>query len=511
VSGSRRHAHARRAPRPQPGPRPAFRDGPYAVAVGVLVALLAGAGLAQGVESVQHRGESTAAGAELRMTLPVRTATLACPAPVVRGGGASSDISLAAPPREGAGKDGEATLRGIAGGPPRIKLTQPGGGSLDVSAANTPPQVATGSKSLAPGLTAEMVTTASGGLGKGLSAVSCMPPSNDFWFVGGSTAPGRLGRLVLSNVDQTQALLDLRLWSDKGPVVAPGTRALTVDPGEQRTVRIDGLSPGHGRLAVSVRVRTGRVAAAMHDQDALGVTIRGSDWIAPADEPVTRLVLPGVPGGAGARRLQILAPGRTDAIVKVTVAAMDRSFAPAGLDTIQLRAGRVTEVNLDKVAQNQPLSVVLDSDEPIVAAVRMSVGRDPADVGYTTATGPLTGTAVVAGARGGRRGTTTLLLTAPETAAKVTLTALVPRGTSPKPRTITVPAGRTVAVVHAPRGAEAYALVVSPEPGSGPVYAAHALTAQHSSEPLLTSSPLVAGRYDVPVPRVQSDPSAVLP
>jgi len=510
VSGSRRHAHARRAPRGQPAARQPFRESPYAVALLVAAALVAGAGVAQLVDAVQHRGAGPTAQAAPR-SLPVRSATLACPSPAVVGSGASSDISLAAPPREGAGEDGDATLSGIAGGEPGIKLTQPAGGSLDVGSASTPPQVARGSGSLAPGLTAELVTTATEGLGRGLSGVACVAPSNDFWFVGTSTAPGRIGRLVLTNVDQTQALLDVQLWSEKGPVEAPGTSAVTVNPGEQRTLRLDGLAPGHGRLAVSVRVRSGRVAAALHDQDALGVTVRGSDWITPAAAPGRRLVLPGIPGGAGDRRLQILAPGRTGAIVKVTMAAKDRSFAPAGLDTVQVKAGQVAEVDLDEPTQDQPVTVILDSDEPIVASVRMLVGRNPADVGYVTAAAPLAETAVVVDARGGRRGSTSLILTAPEGGARVSYTALVPRGTPPEPHTVDVPAGRTVAVDPTPPGAEGYALVVSPEPGSGPVYATRSLNVRHSSGPMFTVAPLAAGRFSVPVPLVRSDLSAGLP
>jgi len=502
---SKRHVHARRAARQQ-RVRVPFRRSPYAVALAVLAILLGGAGLAEAARALHPRED--AAGGRTR-TVAVRTATLACPAPAVRGGGASSQVSIVAPPRVGAGRGGAATLADIAGGPPRIRpLTEPGGGNLDVGSGSTPPQVARASEALAPGLTAELVTVAPRGLGRGLSSVACVAPSNDFWFLGTATSPGRRGGLYLTNVDPAPALLDVALWSDKGPIEASGSGPITVNPGEQRTVRLDGLAPGHGRVGVSVRVRSGRVAAALHDQDALGVAVHGSDWITPVERPERRQVLPGVPGGDGDRRLQILPPGSTDAIVRVRMVTAEGSFAPTGLDPVTAKAGRVTEVDLDPAARRQPLSLLLESDQPIVAAVRMTVGRSPADVGYVTATQPLGETAVVADARGGGRGATTLLLTAPGAAARVTLTALVPHRTSPKPGTVNVPAGRTVAVDPTPRGADGYALVVTPEAGSGPVYAARALTAPGG---MLTLAPLAAGRFTVPVPEVRGDLSAGLP
>jgi hypothetical protein len=499
---------ARRARR-RAGPRdvaaPPARRRPAKALFAVVVALVAGAAASQGVTALQERDRQEEA--PRGTSAVVRTATLACPAPAVSGSGTTSTVFLAVPPQNGGSGAGEATLADIGRGTPRIKSTVVGGGSLDVSARGIRPQVARAQGALAPGLTAELVTQAGRGAGRGLSSVACVAPSNDFWFVGGGSGAGRVDRLYLTNVDSTPAVTDVQLWSDRGPLTVPNTRAITIRPGEQRVLRLDGMASGRARLAVAISVSVGRLAAALHDQDSPGLSFHGTDWIAPSAAPTRQLVVPGVPGGPVSRRLQILAPGGTDAIVKVRLIAKDRAFAPVGLDTLQLRAGTVAEFDIDKSAAGQPLAVRLDSDQPVVAAVRVTRGSGTADTAYATAATPLTGPTVVADARGGRRGSTRLQLSAPEQAAAVVLTALVPNK-APAPRVVTVPAGRTVTLDPTPRGVERYALVVVPRPGSGPLYVARELAGPSPVD--LTIAPLDAGRFRVVIPTVVHDLSAGL-
>jgi len=485
---------------------------PSRTLLAVVVALVAGGAATQGVAAVQERRSSpaTAAGGTPAV---VQTATLACPHPAVTGAGATSTVSVAVPPDNGGTGPGEATLAEISRSTPRIRSSKAGSGSIDVSDPGIRPQVARGQGALAPGLTAELVTQAGTGGGRGLSSVACVAPSTDFWFVGAGSGVGRVDRLYLTNVDSTPAVTDVDLWSEKGPLTVPNTHAITVRPGGQRVLRLDGLAIGRARLAVAVRVSVGRLAAALHDQDAPGLSSHGTDWIAPVPAPTRQLVVPGVPGGAPgtvSRRLQILVPGRTDAIIKVRLIAKDGAFAPAGLDTLQVKAGTVAQFDIDKAAADQPLAVQLDSDQPVAAAVRVTRGSGDAgvtDTAYATAATPLTAPTVVAGARGGRRGSTLLRLTAPGQAASVELTALVPDA-PPRPRVIKVPAGRTVELETSPRGVEGYSLVVAPQPGSGELYAARQLAGPGRVD--LTISPLLAGRFSVLVPTVVSDLSAGL-
>jgi hypothetical protein len=486
-------------------PAPPRRVRPAGTLVTVVILLVAGAAATQGVAAVQERrgGVPEASGGVPAL---VQTATLACPAPAVTGKAARSTVSFAVPPGNGGTGPGQATV-GDLGGAVRIRSRQIGGGRVDVSARGVPPQVARAEGALAPGLTAELVTQAGDGGGRGLAGVACVAPSNDFWFVGGGSGVGRVGRLYLTNVDSTPAVADVDLWSEKGPLTVPNTRAITVAPGQQRTLRLDGLAIGRARLAVAVRVSVGRLAAALHDQDSPGVSAHGIDWIAPGTAPAREQVIPGVPGGSVRRRLQILAPGRTDAIVRLRLVAKDGSFAPARLDPVQVRAGTVAEFDIDKPAGAQPLAVQLDSDQPVAAAVRVIRGSEPADTAYAAAATPLTAPTVVADARGGRRGSTWLQLTAPERAASLTLTALVPNR-APTARVVTVPAGRTVTLETTPRGVEAYGLVVAPRPGSGPVYVARQLAGPGPVD--ITISPLLAGRFSVVIPRVINDLSAGL-
>ena len=62
---------------------------------------------------------------------------------------------------------------------------------------------------------------------------------------------------------------------------------------------LDALAPGVTRFAVHVHARSGRIAAAVRDQQVDGLTPRGADWLPPAAAPARQQVLPGVAAGAG--------------------------------------------------------------------------------------------------------------------------------------------------------------------------------------------------------------------
>ena len=118
-------------------------------------------------------------------------------------------------------------------------------------------------------------------------------------------------------------------------------------PGTQVVRLLDALAPGVTRFAVHVHARSGRIAAAVRDQQVDGLTPRGADWLPPAAAagPAARCCRASRPApGSGCCRWW--RPGDSDAIVKVRLVTDSGSFAPTGLDVLEVPAGSVAQVDL---------------------------------------------------------------------------------------------------------------------------------------------------------------------
>ncbi len=461
----------------------------------------------------------------------IRTAELACPAPVLTGEGARSAVTVVAPvaaaelaQAQAADSDAEEAaepartgsvtlndLGKLGADTARAKLAAPGRTALDVSRVS-PPQLARGTGTLAPGLAAELISSGRAGSARGLEAVTCAAANPIAWFVGASTAAGRRDRLVLTNPEGIPATIDLRFWDENGPVPAPpNSTGIAVPAQKVVSIPLDGMSPGHQRLGVSVTATSGRVSAVLHDIDERGVQPRGVDWIAPMPAPARTVVLPGLPDGKLGRTLQVLVPGDTDALVKVRVLTPDNSFAPAGLDEVEIKAGQLAEYDLAKAAETAASAVVITSDRPVVAAVRVTrSAKGQADVAYATAAPALVAPAAIPAGQGPAGTTTQLILAAPRGDAEVVVTVLGPDGAG-TPGTVRIPAGRAVLVDPVPKGqapAAAYSILLAPGPASGPVYAARVMRGGLAD---LTITTVVPGRFTVSIPGIEPDLTAVLP
>ncbi len=71
-----------------------------------------------------------------------------------------------------------------------------------------------------------------------------------------------------------------------GIIDAPAGRGLVVKGQDRLVVRLDVLAPGVAATATQVIVRTGRVGAAVDDEQQAGLATVGTDWIPPAAEPL---------------------------------------------------------------------------------------------------------------------------------------------------------------------------------------------------------------------------------
>jgi hypothetical protein len=216
---------------------------------------------------------------------------------------------------------------------------------------------------------------------------------------------------------------------------------------------------------------------------------------APADQALVAGFPGVVEGRKGEVTLDVAVPGDTDAVVTVELLTPDGSFQPATDKVLDIRAGTVGSFDLTKSLRDQAATVRLVSDQPIVAGGRMLLRRPGyyGDVMFLAAAQPLTTAAVVPDNRATEDLVTRLVLTAPGEAARVSIEAF--DAADEEQRTVVVAAGSTrVVTVDDPGSGKGFGLVVTPDPGAGPVVGVRYLDEEGSRGPLVTALPLRAAR-----------------
>ena len=441
---------------------------------------------------------------------PVQSSLVACPNP---SGSASAPTRVSVATGAESGGPGRAELRPVGGRPqaePAAVVQKPGTAWSEDFRGKSSALTVAARGSLAAGMAAEQ-TTRDGGDGPGLAGIRCSPPGMSFWFAGVGPSALKDGQLYLTNVDSTTATVDIDVFTPEGMVDPMGGRSVTVEPHSQRTVDTEELAPNMRLMAVHVRTIIGRVAAAVRTRTAAPA---GVDWLPVAQEPTTRLVVPGLPKGDDARQLLLVAPGDRDAMVTMHAVTKRGTYVPEGRKSVQVPAGSVLGVDLAAGLSGRAASVRLSSDVPITAGAYATneVGIGASDVAFTAATPALDGMAVVADNRAGDGKASVLQLSAPRGEAQVRISLVTSKGVTGQATTVRVPSGRTVSVkIPAPQGAAGgFAVVAAPRSGSGPVYGARLLTDKVSGGEMLTVLPLVTARTWVTVPAVGESLSALL-
>ncbi len=241
----------------------------------------------------------------------------------------------------------------------------------------------------------------------GFAAASCAEPSGSAWLVGGSSALGRTTVLTLANPTAVDAVVVLTILGEKGPVVAPGLSGIVVAAGTQRVIRWP-ASPGcrfAGRPRRRPR-RTGRrLAAAV---DGRGLDPGGVELIGAAADPSDHLLIPGlrVFDAASLSKalglsdwddaspvVRLAVPGSVAAKVQVSLVPEAAGGKGASFD-VSIPAGQAVDTPLDAGVETDSgeltipdgqYSVVVESDQPVVGAVRLSTSVDPGDDGSAPA------------------------------------------------------------------------------------------------------------------------------
>ncbi|MFI8168248.1 DUF5719 family protein [Streptomyces sp. NPDC085931] len=473
------------------------------------------------------------ATAKAAAQLPVERTSLLCPAPstsdiaetsytsftpVTKGTGSGGKAELRAAAQQSAdgaaaGKDGDASggkQTGKQSDKPVLTPEEPGKPVTGDSSGSEPPAlVGTADGRFAPGWTVQETTEVAAGTGRGLQGVNCTAPDTDFWFPGVSTAADRTDYVHLTNPDDSAAVVDIELYGKDGALKSAVGEDLTVQPHSSEPVLLSTLTDEEQfGLTVHVNVRSGRVGAAVQ---ALDDKI-GGDWLQASADPAGSLVLPGIPKDATSVRLVAFAPGDADADLKVRLASPSGLITPAGHETVHVKGGMTTSVDLGDVTRGEAGSLVLTPTErsvPVVAAVQVVRGEDgKQESAFLPATRPV-GTRATS-ADNSAKGST-LSLTAPDRAATVKVTASAgSEGGTPVSKTYTIKAGTTQDVeLPVPAGLKGtFALTVEPVSG-GPVYGARTLARAEGGVPAFTVQTLPDDRGTVAVPEADEDLSVL--
>ncbi|WP_405808036.1 DUF5719 family protein [Streptomyces sp. NBC_00210] len=393
-----------------------------------------------------------------------------------------------------------------------LALKEPGKPvGAEAGGGDAPALVGTATGRLAPGWTAQQTTTVTAGSARGVLGVGCTGPDTDFWFPGVSTAENRQDYVHLTNPDATAAVADIELYGKDGALKTTLTEGIPVPAGSSVPVLLSTLtSETTADVTVHVTTRTGRVGAVVRAAEDK----TGSDWLTASADPSGTAVLPGIPADATSVRLVVFAPGDDDADLKVQLAGATGRITPAGHETVHVKSGMTTSVDLLDVTKGEAGSLILSPSQsgratPVVAALRVVRGKgDKQEVAFIPATAPVGERATAADNRA--KGST-LALTAPGAAAQVKVTASAgTEGGTPVVKTYTVKAGTTLAVTPpVPAGLKgSYALTVETQSG-GPVHASRMLALPQDGIQMFTVQTLPDDRGTVAVPEAEQDLSVL--
>ncbi|MFJ6658029.1 DUF5719 family protein [Streptomyces sp. NPDC091377] len=449
-------------------------------------------------------------------TLPVERTSLVCPAP------SSSDLAETTytaftPATEGTGDKGTAQLLPATGDsadkPAKSVLTpkEPAAPvGTDRSGADAPPLAGTAEGRLAPGWAVQQTTEVAAGVGRGLQGLGCVAPDTDFWFPGAATDADRTDYVHLVNPDDSAAVVDIELYGKDGALESEvgsdiTVKALTSEPVLLSTLTDEELTD----LTVHVNVRSGRVGAAVQALDEK----RGGDWLTASADPADSLVMPGIPEDATAVRLIAYSTGGSDADLKLRLASPSGSITPVGNETVHVKAGMTTAVDLGDITKGEPGSLVLTPSGtavPVVAALQVVRGKgDDQETAYIPAARSVDTRAT---AIGNTEKGTGLALTAPSATTEVKVTASAgTEGGEAASETFTIKSGTTQKIeLPVPSGLKGtYALTVEPTGDGGPLYASRTLTTDMDGVPAFTVQTLPDDRGRVSVPEAEQDLSVL--
>ncbi|MGO2658748.1 DUF5719 family protein [Mycetocola reblochoni] len=240
----------------------------------------------------------------------------------------------------------------------------------------------------------------------GLVTSSCAPARAENWLVAGSGETGRSAVIVLSNPGETDASVDMSFFAESGELEAPGATGIIVPAGQTRAMPLSAFVSSVQLPVVQVVARGSQISASIQSTstrglDPAGVDISGATAAASTRQTIAGLVIPDNVGKTEGEEfddiepgVRIFAPHADSATVTVTVSKDGDGAQPP--QELRVVDGVVAEAMLGALDAGE-YSVVVESDVPVVAAVRTTVrDGDTSEYAWTTAASPLSDLTAIA-------------------------------------------------------------------------------------------------------------------
>ena len=450
---------------------------------------------------------------------PVVTTEFVCPDFRGSTSGFSTTVVATIPkPITGSSKAGTAALTFINSKPGSrsvVAFDSKSGSAIAIEAKRARGSlVGVGRGGLAPGFSGGQLALQTVGVHRGLSGLHCSNVGSEQWIVGGGSKSGQFTLLYLSNVETQRASVNVDFFGPQGPVDAPSARGIVVPGRTTRVVAVDRLVPGFPQLAMHVVVTAGRLGMAVSTSERRGRIALGSDFIPAAAAPAQSVVIPAIPAINGTASLVVLAPGADDADVRIKVIGSDGTFSPVGGSRVTVGARSVRSIDLTAALQRENSGLILESDQPITASVRVRFKPQrgsSTEFAWTSATPAITDVAVEPIARKGEGFNARLVISAPNSVGHFELIETT-RGGVVRKREFRIDSGKTKSIaLGIGRRPTWFTALVRVLPDSGPLYAGRVQSYSSSGGQLLTISPLKNARINVDVPQALPDLSAAVP
>ena len=225
--------------------------------------------------------------------------------------------------------------------------------------------------------------------GGGVAAALCEPGSADQWFVGGSGSITGAGVLDIVNSGFSNSSVEIHPYSSHAALPPITVR---IPANSDRSVRLDALVAGDALMALEVITRAGRVTSFMYDQRKKGLASLGMDYVAAGAQPGRHLVIPiglnpSSAHGKVGNAIRVLVPGQIAATLSVKVESADGEFTPIGFDSKLIPQGKVVELPIKNLISSSLFSIVIDSDQPVVASL---ISQNSVDFGWSSTATPFT-------------------------------------------------------------------------------------------------------------------------
>ena len=225
----------------------------------------------------------------------------------------------------------------------------------------------------------------------GLAAATCQSPASNWRFTGLQTSTGSTSVMHLANPTHTTAQVSLRLRGPDGLIDTSTLQNIVLAAGESRAIVLGGYAQNLNSVSAEITSVGGKITASVQQAALRGLTPSGVELVSANATASNSQVIPGVwieskenisklskDNKSLVPQVHVAATGSSGAGFKVKVLGEDGEVAASFDDNLAVDSDATKIVDLTQLAGGY-YTVVVESDAPVTAAVKMVRGADPKD------------------------------------------------------------------------------------------------------------------------------------